>query len=78
MGIDCYDPIGAADAKTVGTAQLPWVSHHLLSSCLHLCEGKIDPGDQSGLSDLYDPVAASLKKVAAAYGRVCTHATEFK
>ncbi|KAK4821804.1 hypothetical protein QYF61_003833 [Mycteria americana] len=40
--------------------------------------GKIDPGDGSGLSDLYDPVAASLKKAAAAYGGVCAHATEFK
>jgi len=56
MVTDCYDPIGAADDKTAGTAHLPWVSHHFLSSCLHLCEGKIDPGDWSRLSDLYDPV----------------------
>lgn len=44
MGIDCYDHIGAADARTAGTAHLLGVSHHLLSSFLHLCEGKIDPG----------------------------------
>lgn len=77
MGIECYDPIVAADAEGAGTAHLLWFSHHLLF-CLHLCDGKIDSGDRSGLSDLFDPVAASLKKVAAPYRRVCTHAIEFK
>lgn len=78
MGIGCYDPIGAAGAKTARTARLLWVFHHLLSSCWHLCEAKTDPGDWSGLSDLYDPVVASLKKAAAAFGRVCIHAAVFK
>lgn len=60
MGIGSYHLVYAADTKTVGIAHLPWVSHHFFS-CVHLCEGKIDPSDLSGFSDLYDPVAASLK-----------------
>lgn len=60
-------------------ACLPWVSHHFFS-CVSLCGGKIDPSDRSGFSDLYDPVAASLKKwvATAACEIVCRHATEFK
>lgn len=71
MRIDCYDLVGTTDVKIAGTAHQPWVSHHLLSFC-------IDPGDQPGLGDLYDPVAASLNKVTVAYGRAWTHTAEFK
>lgn len=65
MRIDCYDLVGATDVKIAGTAYQPWVSHHLLSFCIDL-------------GDLYDPVAASLKKVTVAYGGAWTHTAEFK
>lgn len=71
MEADCSDLVASDDVKTADIAHLSCVFHNPISCCL-CCrsEGKTDPLDGSGLSDICDP--------AAAYEGVCTHATEAK